>query len=98
MIRKLEIKDKENWTKFYNRYTDFYKVPMNAEILDIVWTWIRDKKHVVNGICFDLEDKIVGIAHYRTMPRPLKGQYMGFLDDLFVEPAYRGQKIAKKLI
>ena len=98
MIRKLEIKDKENWTKLYNRYTDFYKVPMNAEILDIVWTWIHDKKHVVNGICFDLEDKIVGIAHYRTMPRPLKGQYMGFLDDLFVEPAYRGQKIAQKLI
>ena len=98
MIRKLEIKDKENWTKLYNRYTDFYKVPMNAEILDIVWTWIHDKKHVVNGICFDLEDKIVGIAHYRTMPRPIKGQYMGFLDDLFVEPDYRGQKIAQKLI
>ena len=36
MIRKLEIKDKEKWTKLYNRYTDFYKVPMNAEILDIV--------------------------------------------------------------
>ena len=98
MIRKLEIKDKENWTKFYNRYTDFYKVPMNAEILDIVWTWIHDKKHVVNGICLDLEDKNVGIAHYRTMPRPLKGQYMCFLDDLFVESAYRGQKIAQKLI
>ena len=63
-----------------------------------VWTWIHDKKHVVNGICLDLEDKNVGIAHYRTMPRPLKGQYMCFLDDLFVEPAYRGQKIAQKLI
>ncbi len=35
MIRKLEIKDKENWTKLYNRYTDFYKVPIIAEILDI---------------------------------------------------------------
>jgi len=98
MIRNLELKDKKNWTKLYNRYADFYKVPMNAEILDIVWVWIHDINHVVNGICFDLEDKIVGIAHYRTMPRPLKGQYMGFLDDLFVEPAYRGQKIAQKLI
>ena len=66
--------------------------------MDAVWTWIHDKNHVVNGICFDLKDKIVGIAHYRTMRRPLNGQYMGFLDDLFVEPAYRGQKIAKKLI
>ena len=77
---------------------DFYKVPMNAVILDTLWTWIHDKKHVVNGICYDLEGKVVGIAHYRKMPRPIKGQYMGFLDDLFVEPDYRGQKIAQKLI
>jgi len=98
MIRKLELKDKENWTKLYNGYADFYKVPINAKILDTVWEWINDKNHVVNGICFDLDSKIVGIAHYRTMPRPLKGQYIGFLDDLFVEPDYRGQKIAKKLI
>ena len=77
---------------------DFYKVPMNAVILDTLWTWIHDKKHVVNGICYDLEGKIVGIVHYREMPRPIKGQYMGFLDDLFVEPNYRGQKIAQKFI
>ena len=98
MIRKLELKDKENWAKLYNGYADFYKVPINAKILDTVWEWINDKNHVVNGICFDLDSKIVGIAHYRTMPRPLKGQYMGFLDDLFIQPDYRGQKIAHKLI
>ena len=62
------------------------------------WTWIHDKKHVVNGICLDLEDKNVGIAHYRTMPRPIMGQYIGFLDDLFVDPEFRGQQIAQKLI
>ena len=44
--------------------------------------WIHDHNHIVNGICFELENKIVGIAHYRTMPRPIKGQYIGFLDDL----------------
>ena len=52
----------------------------------------------LSSICFELDDKIVGIAHYRTMPRPIKGQYIGFLDDLFVEPEFRGQKIAQKLI
>ena len=54
--------------------------------------------HVVNDICFDLESKIVRIAYYRSMPRPLKNQYMEFLDDLFVELDYRGQKITQKLI
>ena len=98
MIRFLEQKDKEQWAKLYIGYADFYKVPMNTEILDILWNWIHDKNHVVNGICFELDNKIVGIAHYRTMPRPIKGQYVGFLDDLFVEPEMRGQKIAQKLI
>ena len=71
---------------------------MNTEILDTLWSWIRDNDHIVNGICYELEGKIVGIAHYRTMPRPIKGQYICFLDDLFVEPEFRGQQIAQKLI
>tara|TARA_B100001142_G_scaffold125626_1_gene127532 strand:- start:452 stop:835 length:384 start_codon:yes stop_codon:yes gene_type:complete len=98
MIRNLERKDKENWAKLYNGYANFYKVTMNTVILDNLWSWIHDKSHIVNGICYDLEGKIVGIAHYRTMPRPIKGKYIGFLDDLFVEPNFRGQKIAQKLI
>ena len=32
------------------------------------------------------------------MPSPLRGQYIGFLDDLFLDPKYRGQKIGEKLI
>ena len=71
---------------------------MNTGILETLWDWIHDKNHIVNSICFELEGKIAGIAHYRTMPRPIKGQYIGFLDDLFVEPDFRGQKIAQKLI
>ena len=98
MIRFLEQKDKENWSKLYNGYADFYKVTMNKEILETLWGWIHDDSHIVNGICYELKDRIVGIAHYRTMPRPIKGQYIGFLDDLFVEPNFRGQKIAQKLI
>ena len=44
---------------------------------------------IVNAICYEFEGKIVGIAHYRTMPRPIKGHYICFLDDLFVKPDFR---------
>jgi len=98
MIRNLELKDFENWSKLYKSYADFYKVPMNKVILDTLWNWIHDVNHVVNGFCYELDSNIVGIAHYRTMPRPIKGKYIGFLDDLFVDPEFRGQKIAQKLI
>ena len=98
MIRSLEQKDKRKWKKLYYAYADFYKVPMNSGILDTLWEGIQHDNHIVNDISYELEGNIVGIAHYRTMPRPIKGQYIGFLDDLFVEPDFRQKKIAQKLI
>ena len=98
MIRKFNKDDFEKWSNLYQGYANFYNVPMNSSILDALWDLIHDENHIVNGICFELDSKIVGIAHYRTMPRPIKGQYIGFLDDLFVEPEFRNQKIAQKLI
>ena len=98
MIRKLNKDDFKRWSNLYQEYAIFYNVPMNMGILETLWEWINDENHIVNGICFELNNKILGIAHYRTMPRPIKGQYIGFLDDLFVDPDFRGQKIAQKLI
>ena len=98
MIREIQLKDKEQWKKLYKGYADFYKVEMNDKILQTIWSWLHDKSHDVEGLVYEVEDKIVGLAHYRKMPSPLRGQYIGFLDDLFVDPKYRGQKIGEKLI
>ena len=98
MIREIQLKDKEQWEKLYRGYADFYKVEMNNKILQTVWSWLRDKNHEVDGLVYEIDGNIVGLAHYRRMPSPLRGQDIGFLDDLFVDPKYRGQKIGEKLI
>ena len=98
MIREIQSKDKEQWKKLYRGYADFYKVEMNDKILQTVWNWLHDKSHEVEGLVYEVDGSIVGLAHYRKMPSPLRGQYIGFLDDLFVDQKYRGQKIGEKLI
>ena len=98
MIREIQLKDKEQWEELYRGYADFYKVKTNNKILQTVWNWLHDKNHEVKGLVCEVDGNIVGLAHYRRMPRPLRGQDMGFLDDLFVDPKYRGQKIGEKLI
>ena len=98
MIRKIQLKDKEQWEKLYREYADFYKVEMNDKILQTVWKWLHDKSHEVNGLVYEVDENIVGLAHYRRMPSPLRGQDIGFLDDLFVDPEHRGQRIGEKLI
>ena len=98
MIREIQLKDNEQWEKLYKGYADFYKVEMNNKILQTVWSWLHDKNHEVDGLVYEVDGNIVGLAHYRRMPSPLRGQDIGFLDDLFVDPKHRGQKIGEKLI
>ena len=98
MIREIQSKDRKRWEDLYRGYADFYKVEMNKKILQTVWNWLHDKNHEVNGLVYEVNGNIVGFAHYRRMPRPLKGKDIGFLDDLFVEPKFRGQKIGEKIL
>ena len=98
MIREIHLKDKEQWKKLYKDYADFYKVEMNNQILQTVWGWLHNKNHEVDGLVYEIDGNIVGLAHYRRMPRPLTGKDIGFLDDLFVDPKYRGQKIGEKIL
>ena len=98
MIRAIQLKDKERWKKLYIGYADFYKVEMNEKILETVWEWLNDTNHELKGIGYEADGKIVGLAHYRKLLRPLQGKYIGYLDDIFVDAEYRGQKIGEKLL
>ena len=98
MVRDIEIKDKVEWEKLYQGYADFYKVEITKKILNTVWNWLHDTKHELNGLVFEVDKNIVAIAHYRRMPSPLRGKNIGFLDDLYVHPEFRGRKIAEEII
>ncbi len=98
MIRDIEIKDKEEWEELYQGYADFYKVEITEKILNTLWNWLHDSKHELNGLVFELDKNIVALAHYRRMPSPLRGKDIGFLDDLYVHPDFRGRKIGEDII
>ena len=98
MIRHIQLKDKKQWEELYKGYEDFYKVEMNDKILQTVWSWLHDQNHELNGLVYEVDENIVGLAHYRRMPRPLRGQDIGFLDDLYVDPQHRGRKIGEKIL
>ena len=98
MIREIRLEDKNQWEELYRKYADFYEVEMNDKILNTVWEWIHDNNHDVCGLVYEKDNKIIGLAHYRKMPSPLKGKYVGFLDDLFVEPKNRRNGVGKKII
>ena len=97
-VESLKITDKEQWCELYQGYANFYKMPMNEDILDTVWSWIFDKENKFYAIgARSSQGNLVGFMHFREMPSPLRGSLIGFLDDLYVHPDHRGSGVVQSL-
>ena len=97
-VRVMKPEDRAGWEVLYRGYADFYQVPMTPEILDTVWSWIFDQGNPFYGqVAVDEHGELVGVMHFRSMPSPLRGTVIGFLDDLFVTPECRGSGVVDAL-
>ncbi|UTW11670.1 GNAT family N-acetyltransferase [Marinobacterium rhizophilum] len=97
-VAALEPGDRDQWESLFNSYADFYKMPMSAETRDRVWAWIASGEMKFFGIMAkDSQGKALGFMHFREMPSPLRGSMVGFLDDLYVCPAARGEGVVDAL-
>jgi GNAT superfamily N-acetyltransferase len=94
-----EARDYAQWRRLYEGYATFYKMPMSDAIAGTVWGWLLDPAHPLEALLARTGDgSVVGLAHFRPMPRPLTGTTAGFLDDLFVDPGQRGKRVADRLL
>jgi GNAT superfamily N-acetyltransferase len=97
IIRPITAADYQEWDPLYHGYADFYKVASSVEKRRITFDWILDPANVVEGLVIEQQGRLIGLAHYREMPRPLHGMMMGFLDDLFITPDARGTGASKAI-
>ncbi len=94
-----EPRHRAGWDRLYAGYAAFYKVEQTPAMRDTVWGWIMDPTHEVKAlVAEDDSGQPIGLAHYRPFARPLRAAHGGFLDDLFVDPARRGGRVADALI
>lgn len=96
-VRGLNNADRENWLYLYKLYADFYKISLTRIGTETTWNWLTDPVHPCTGIIAEQDSKIIAFAHFREMPSPLRGENIGFLDDLYVLPSSRGGKVVKLL-
>jgi GNAT superfamily N-acetyltransferase len=97
-IRTTRAEDRPAWERLYSGYADFYANPLTPERADTLFGWILDPAHSIEGLLALDDGAPVGLAHFRDMPSPLRGITIGFLDDLFVDPAARGSGAAEALL
>lgn len=98
-IVPLAAQHRTDWERLYAGYAEFYRVTQTPEMRATVWGWIMDPAHEVNAlVAEDAAGRAVGLAHYRSFARPLSASTGCFLDDLFVAPETRGQRVGEALI
>ena len=97
-IYEIQQKHYEVWIELYHKYAEYYQVDIPKDNFDLTWKWLTTENYPFWGILANLDSKIVGFAHFRSLPSPLDSCEVGFLDDLFVLKEYRGKKIGYSLI
>lgn len=98
LVRSLTTTDYDQWLHLYHGYAEHYKVTLTEDIIQTTWGWLMDASHPVHGLVAVHDDRLVGLAHIRPMPSPLRGKVIGFLDDLFVDHDQRGIGVVDALM
>jgi GNAT superfamily N-acetyltransferase len=97
-VRPVTAADSAEWRGLFSGYADFYGVDLAAETADRVWSWLLDPDHRLEGlVAVDGDDRAIGFAHVEPLLRPLAAAEIGFLHDLYVDPAWRGSGAADAL-
>lgn len=102
-VRPVRADEFETWTRLFRGYAAFYKWPTDDEHQRKIWGWIHDDRSIEALVAVPVDGagnetgEPQGLAHLREWVRPLRGVVCGYLDDLFVEPAYRGQGVVDAL-
>ena len=98
LIRELKETDFEQWFELYRVYTEHYRVALTETGIQTTWGWLMGSSHPLQGLVAVQEAALVGKAHFRAMPSPLRVQNIGFLDDLVVHPSARGGGVGQLLL
>lgn len=95
-IRTITPDDHDQWMKLYQGYVTFCRRTFDKVSIDTLWQWIMENK--IFCLIALVDNQMVGLAHAKEQLSPLNGKVVGYLDDLFVIPPYRGKGVAYQLM
>lgn len=97
-IRDAAPDDEADWRRLWNGYLAFYEATIAPDITARTWARIVDPRSAVFARLADVDGRVrgfsVSVLHEGTwVPRRVC-----YLEDLFVDPAARGQGLGRMLI
>ena len=95
-LAKLNAADRGDWERLFQSYLDFYEITWEQPDFDRAWAaFQRDER--VHALGAKRDGRLVGIVQYLEHASTT-GADVCYLQDLFTDPAHRGQGVATALI
>lgn len=98
-VRNLTAVDRERWEPLWGTYMDFYRRTLAPEVIDLAFRRLCAREAGMFGLVAEVGGEgIVGFAHCVTHRSTWSEGGKCYLEDLYVDPASRGQGVAETLI
>lgn len=97
-IRSILPADLAAWRALWRGYCDFYEATVPEAVTQRTWKRILDPDSGVMCIVAEVEGKVVGFAHCVVHENTWETQPVCYLEDLFVDPAVRGEGVGRALL
>ena len=98
IVRPLQCADRDRWNELWRGYLQFYKHDLPADLTDLTWRRLLDPAHPFQGFAALDGERIAGIVHFHVHASTWARTGYCYLEDLFVDPACRGQGLGRTLI
>jgi GNAT superfamily N-acetyltransferase len=99
-VRRLEPRDKSVWLTLFKGYIEFYKASLSDDVIETTWQRLMSGEdgHHLALVAVDDADVPVGLAHVLFHRSTWSTTWYCYLEDLFVDPAWRQHGAGRALI
>jgi GNAT superfamily N-acetyltransferase len=98
-IRSVTEKDFTEWCGLWEKYLIFYKTHLSEEIYKNTFKKLIDiNVKSQNAFVAEVNNKLIGLAHYIYHNDNWKLEDSTYLQDLYTVPDFRGQGVGRQLI
>ncbi len=99
LVRPFEAKDEGRWRQLFDGYVRFYQAEVPAEVVELTWMRLLRKDDNMVGLAAIRETgEMAGFAALVFHRSTWSPTFYCYLEDLYVDPAVRGQGIGRALI
>jgi GNAT superfamily N-acetyltransferase len=98
VIRAIGASDRAIWEPLWAGYLSFYEKTVTSQVTDALWTRLTTADGILGLLAIGANGEALGLVHFLYHPSASRPGGSCYIEDLFVIPASRGQRIGRQLI